>query len=147
MESIDKIPDIIKALKVSVNTNGQNIMANPNENFNETDVVEDENLPFRRLLFAGKSREYCFIYCEVGGFGYHLSFILFQIHKNKLIPVLALTMFNKKKSVEQLKESISDAMPILTINDALKNIKQNKNKEHKIDFMKYDVNALNNYGF
>jgi|GEM_PF-3835832 len=145
-KSNDKISDIITALKVSVNTNDKNIIANPNGKFNKTDIVKVKNLPWRRLIFAGKSKQYCFIYYEVGGIEYHISFIMFRLDKDKLNPVLALTMYKKMESTEQLKKFIYHELPIETINSISKKINQNKYIAHKIEVFKYDINKLD-YGF
>lgn len=45
---------------------GDILLANPGERFNRSDVI-DEDLPFRRLEFAGLNATGCFVYYRRGG--------------------------------------------------------------------------------
>jgi hypothetical protein len=56
-------------------------MAEPGEPFRATDVIVpgEKKLPFRRLIFAGCSREKCFIHYERGGRGYGCHVVVFGI--------------------------------------------------------------------
>jgi hypothetical protein len=47
---------------------GPRSFADPNEEFQETDVISTPPLPWRRLIFAGVSSRITFIYYEKGGY-------------------------------------------------------------------------------
>ena len=53
-------------------------MANPNERFNATDVVIHAEIPHRRLILAGSSRDLAFVYYEHGGIGHHEHLLIFR---------------------------------------------------------------------
>lgn len=139
VKSVDKIANIIDALKTLTDSKDEYFIANPNGQFNATDVIENNKLPFRRLIFAGKSKEFSFVYYEVGGLAAHLTLVLFQIEQGKLKPVLALTMYEKMKSTKQLKKFIRNSLPIESFNNVLKSAKLRNNKSNKIMIIKHDL--------
>src|SRR5689334_24851745 len=47
------------------------LMADPGEKFESTDLIIDESVPRKRLIFAGVANESCFVYYEQGGRGLH----------------------------------------------------------------------------
>lgn len=112
IRDIHDIPkSIIKALKTLAHSKEKNFMAKVNGTFNSTDIVDDR-YPNRRLIFAGKSDKLYFIYYECGGIGYHLSLVMFDKSSGNIKPVLALTMFDKATSVDNLKEMMKQELPI-----------------------------------
>jgi hypothetical protein len=54
-------------------------MADPGQEYQETDVVEDTTLPIRRLLFAAKSADHFLIHYEIGGFAHSYHVLLFRL--------------------------------------------------------------------
>ena len=54
-------------------------MANPGEEYQETDVVENDSLPSRRLVFAARSTDHFLIHFEKGGFGHSYIVVLFRL--------------------------------------------------------------------
>jgi hypothetical protein len=63
-------------------------MANPGEYFHATDVIVFESLPWRRLIFAGVSRDRCFVHYEQGGRGHSYLLALFNVtSKDEMKPV------------------------------------------------------------
>ncbi|MCU7495997.1 MAG: hypothetical protein HF314_16945 [Ignavibacteria bacterium] len=112
IRNIKDVPrSIIKELKAVAHSKEKNFMANVNGTFNSTDIV-DNRYPDRRLIFAGTSDKLYFIYYECGGIGYHLSLVMFDITSGKIKPVLALTMFDKATSINNLKELIWQELPL-----------------------------------
>jgi hypothetical protein len=64
------------------------LMANPGENFNSTDVIYDQSIPRKRLIFAGVSGDKCFVFYEQGGIG--------------LSDILAFIALTSKETTQQL---------------------------------------------
>lgn len=54
-------------------------MANPGEKWQATDAILEENLPWRRLIFAGVSDRYCLLHYERGGIGKSGHLMLFRL--------------------------------------------------------------------
>jgi hypothetical protein len=59
----------------------ETLLAEPGAAFQVAAVVGSRPLPWRRLVFAGLSKEYCFIHYERGGRGLGRYVILFRISK------------------------------------------------------------------
>jgi len=98
---VEEIPESIhKLLLNKFNNKG---FANPNEDFNPTDVIWDHNLPQRRLVFAGNSPDSWFVCYEHGGIGYHCHMIIFSI-ENKEMQVLFNGGCSKPQNPDQLKQ-------------------------------------------
>jgi hypothetical protein len=58
---------------------GSRLMANPGKDFQATDYILDNTLPHRRLIFAGVSRDRCFVHYEQGGRGHSYVLALFNL--------------------------------------------------------------------
>lgn len=52
------------------------LMANSGEDFNATDVIYDKSTPRKRLIFAGKAEDKCFVLYEQGGIA-HMYILAF----------------------------------------------------------------------
>lgn len=83
-------------------------IANPDEEFNPTDVIYDENIPQRRLVFAGSSSNSWFVCYEHGGYGYHCHLIIFSTEKEKVQIMFNGSHFYKPQNLKQLKQWVSD---------------------------------------
>jgi len=59
-------------------------MANPGQEFQVTDFIQKQGLPFRRLIFAGVSSQYCLVHYEMGGIGHGYYMVLFRLSKDKV---------------------------------------------------------------
>ncbi len=57
-------------------------MANPGERYQESDVIREEGLPWRRLIFAAVRQNRCAIDYEKGGRGKTLYLVVFDTSKN-----------------------------------------------------------------
>jgi hypothetical protein len=55
------------------------VMANPGQKFEVGDFITDASVPQKRLLFAGVSRDRCFVHYEQGGRGHLYLLALFQL--------------------------------------------------------------------
>jgi hypothetical protein len=81
-------------------------MANPGEEYQVTDVVENDNLPLRRLFFAGISTDHCFIHYEMGGIGHAYYIVLFRLKNKSAIFVWGATAWNGYHSLDSLRIAI-----------------------------------------
>lgn len=92
-------------------------MANPGGRYNATDVVDDARLPFRRLLFGGRSDSLWFIYYEQGGIGYSRNLVIFRY---KGLTVLTLwagwAQFDPVANISDLKTAIGRSV-IIDVHD------------------------------
>jgi hypothetical protein len=81
--------------------------ANPNEPFEKTDIVTNPSWPFARLIFAGFSKDYFFIYYEQGGRGYSCQLRFYKIlsGQKKLIGVFDTR--KKLTTIEAVKKVLS----------------------------------------
>jgi hypothetical protein len=73
-----EFPDRLKAAFAKITKQNKFSLANPDEDYQATDFVEDPKLPFRRLVIAGKCEEFWFIHYEQGGRGHSNALVLFQ---------------------------------------------------------------------
>jgi hypothetical protein len=55
------------------------VIANPGKDFIEGDVINDSSVPRERLIFAGVSREKCFVHYEQGGRAHTYLLVLFDV--------------------------------------------------------------------
>jgi hypothetical protein len=79
-------------------------LANPNEEFNATDFIEDPNIPRRRLVFAGLSPDSWFVCYEHGGRGKHCHLVIFSVKENRVQLNFNGTFFYKPADVTELKQ-------------------------------------------
>jgi hypothetical protein len=82
-------------------------IANPGERFEATDVIWDESVPRRRLLFAGISGSKSFVLYERGGIGLSHILALFQLDAASTTPVMWRTYCVPAASLEELRAHIS----------------------------------------
>lgn len=130
--NVDSIPPaILSKLVKFVYGKKNNFMANPNKPFNKTDLVDD-NLPYRRIIFAGQSDKYFFIYYECGGIGYHLSFVMYDCSKSIPKLLLSFTSFKKFITIEELKSCIRDELPLIYFYDSVRS-KDKKIIKNRLD--------------
>ncbi len=54
-------------------------MADAGQPFEISDMVGPKPLPFRRLIYAGVSSSYCFVYNEYGGYGYGTQAAVYRL--------------------------------------------------------------------
>jgi len=68
---IKKVSDIAQDLLAefwrTTPAHGLKAFADPDAEFQATDVIDQRNLPWRRLIFAGRSPSISFVYYEKGG--------------------------------------------------------------------------------
>ena len=104
--SVDSIPRSLVYTLPFTDTEAEPVMADPDAVFNMTDVVLDEDLPFKRLIFAGQSDGYWFIYYEQGGWGYGCHLILYEYIDNRFEPMMQLNIDCKLPDLEEVRRLI-----------------------------------------
>ena len=85
---VNKVPDIPgPVLGILLGNKSFDTMADPGQPFQETDVVIGKPLPFRRLIFAARSANYCLVYFEHGGIAYGTEVSLYRLSDPKVVLV------------------------------------------------------------
>jgi hypothetical protein len=75
---VDLPAGVLKAL-----TNGGNIMANPGEDWQVTDVIDPgKNLPGRRLIWAASDGTHCLVHFETGGIAHVFHMTVLELGKD-----------------------------------------------------------------
>jgi len=87
-------------------------MAEPNQEFNRTDVIVD-NLPMRRFITGGFSKDYAFVFYEHGGRGYNQPFVILKRKSGEANIILLKYFFGEKgtMSLDQLKSYFKSGKP------------------------------------
>jgi hypothetical protein len=112
--NVKDIPDSI-VKKLSELAEDQNLtMANPDEDFQSTDVVYEKGLPRRRLLWGVLSKDYCLIHYEQGGIARSSHFVLFKRYGAKVLwdALSGHSLRNFAELRQLLKaDTLSDSLP------------------------------------
>jgi len=75
----DLPPGVLKAI-----TNGGNIMANPGEDWQVTDVIQPgKELPGRRLIWAATDGAHCVVHFESGGIAHSFHVSVLELRKGE----------------------------------------------------------------
>jgi hypothetical protein len=85
VKNVDRLPDDLKSAFCRLAGMKNFEMADPGENYQVTDVVVEEGLPFKRLLFAGISSGKYFIHYETGGIGHSYHVAVFGIDSQRRV--------------------------------------------------------------
>ena len=111
ISSVKEIPASV-LMKFSEIARDPNLtIANPGEKFQETDVISEEGLPLRRLIFGGISKDYCLIHYEQGGYAPSYNVILFKLSGKSADFLWGGTRFKKIRGLSELRELIkADAL-------------------------------------
>ena len=76
--TVDSIPEPIINAIPKTSDRAVTVMVDPGEDYNVTDTIEYPELPFSRLIFAGRSDQIWFVYSEEGGIGRHEKLVLYR---------------------------------------------------------------------
>jgi len=82
VDRVERVPDRVWREFAHGTIDHSSQMANPGKKWQATDVIREDGLPFRRLIFAGVSDSYCVLYFEHGGIGHSYHLILFRLHQD-----------------------------------------------------------------
>lgn len=103
---VDRLPDSLKSAFARLAKQPEFKMANPDEKFEATDYISDPELPTRRLIFAGVSKNRYFIHYEHGGRGYHHDVVVFDVNPDGKVSFLG-SGSGRAKDLAQLRALVS----------------------------------------
>lgn len=107
-KKVDRLPDNLKSAFARLAGEREFIMANPGEKYQETDVISEPGLPWRRLLFAGISTDRYFIQYEKGGWGHSYYVAIFDANSGgKVSFVWGGSGFRAAQDLAQLRAMVS----------------------------------------
>ena len=116
ISSVKEIPApvLMKWAEIAKDSNLK--IANPGEKFQVTDVIYEEGLPFRRLIFGGISKDYCLIHYERGGRAHSYKVILFKLSAKGADFLWGGILFKRIRDLSELREliranALDDSMP------------------------------------
>lgn len=98
-------------------------IANPNENYNSTDAVND-SLPDRQLISIFRNNESVFIHYNHGGIGHHKHMIWCRIINKNITDIWICNSYQTITSFEKLKKEIKNFSRIISLKNG-KKVKQN----------------------
>ena len=110
-KTIDSIPKLLNLVLIQLN-NGEFSIANPNENYNATDVVED-SLPMRQLRLLSKRNNKWRIGYVQGGFGKHYYFAQCEIQNDSIFDFKFSDSSEKLENNDTIDELIKEKKIIL----------------------------------
>jgi len=79
VRSTSGLPAAIKSAFAAITREEQFELANPGQNYQMTDVIEEAGLPIRRLKFAGNYQNRWFLEYEHGGIGLSYAVIVLDV--------------------------------------------------------------------
>jgi hypothetical protein len=86
------------------------VIVNPGKEFLETDVVYDSSLPNKRLIFAGVSKNKCFVHYEQGGFARFAAIALFTLKPNERLEPVRRTYCGPAVNLQDLRSQIANGL-------------------------------------
>jgi len=101
-----KLPTEIKKI-----FSGHDVLANPGERFNNSDVVEGLfPAPSRQLIFAGETGNVAFVYYQQGGFVSYYTLALFMFDGKRGISLRSIYVLKAKRAndLNELKLLVKD---------------------------------------
>jgi hypothetical protein len=106
--STSSMPKSLKYGFAKVTEQGNFDLADPDEEFQETDVRTTRRLPSRRLVFAGSCDDRWFVHYEHGGIGVSYSVVIFRADSNGVLQFeWGGAGFYRAKSIDELRLAIS----------------------------------------
>jgi hypothetical protein len=83
-------------------------LANPGQKYQETDVVYEPGLPFRRLLFAGAKDDEWFVQYERGGRGHGYDVVVFKVNAQHPVQFLwGGAGFHGAENLDELRKMVA----------------------------------------
>ncbi len=85
-------------------------MTDAGQKFQESDMISDPKLPFRRLVFAAVNAQYCLVYYERGGYGTRREVTLYRLQGGQAIRTwtAGIPSANSPATLVQLQAAIKD---------------------------------------
>lgn len=106
--TVDSIPEPIFNAIPNNSFEGVIAMADPGEDYNKSDAVDNPDMPFSRLIFAGHSDQIWFIYSEEGGIARHKRLVLYKYSNGQveLLNELTFLLFQIAADLDELRQQI-----------------------------------------
>ena len=105
-----EFPDRLKAAFTKVTKQDKFSLANPEEDYQATDFIEDPKLPFRRLVLAMKCEQFWFIHYEKGGRSHSYLLALFQDKPSGELSIVWGGPGPRSSTREELRKAIADGL-------------------------------------
>jgi hypothetical protein len=115
---VQKVADLPAGIRrlYTVKGGSRVAIADPGERFEATDVITDQDLPRRRLIFAGVAQASAFIHYEEGGIAHSYIVELFRLESPDLAVGLWRGYRGPTKNLEEMKRLVSKEDPDLCCN-------------------------------
>src|SRR5438876_12438783 len=84
----------------------RHVLANPGHRFEATDVIRDESLPRKRMIFAGVSGNRWFVHYEQGGRGHSFRLAFFQVTSPSTMKPLWQGFCGPAKDIADLRSQV-----------------------------------------
>jgi hypothetical protein len=102
------MPPVLKHAFAIVTGGSQFALADPGQKYQVTDVVEDPEPPFRRLVFAGVSANKWFVHYELGGIGHSYAMVVFGLEpKGSVLFLWGGVVSERAKNIDDLRKAIA----------------------------------------
>lgn len=127
-KEVRSLNDLPNSVVKYINDKISNRIAPKEADFRGTDVSMGRNLPTRRMIFAGRHKNYSLVYFEHGGIGYHGHIYVFEEKNNTANVVYATTAGIKPTPMPKLIEMVKQGK-IEDITEEIKEIEQSPNPQ------------------
>jgi len=109
VSTTEGMPANIKHVFADITGESSFALANPGQKYQVTDVVVDQKLPFRRLVFAGVKDDNWLVHYERGGRGHSYYLLVFRVdpHGDAHFVWGGGSGPNGAKDLEQLRKMVS----------------------------------------
>jgi hypothetical protein len=104
--SVDAIPATVRTAFAIGVKDSTFAMANPEQDYQEGDVIVQGGLPWRRLIFSARSADHCLIHYEMGGRGHSYHVVLFKMSRREASVTWRATSTGPLSGVEALRDAI-----------------------------------------
>jgi hypothetical protein len=104
----EAMPDNVKEAFAKITGEPSFALANPGQKYQTTDVVVDQRLSRRRLIFAGVRADEWFIHYELGGIGHSYCVLLFKVDtQNRLQFIWGGAGSHDARTLDQLRKMVA----------------------------------------
>ena len=101
-----EIPEPVRVLLTALTKTEGRILAEPGAKYQETDVIAEPDLPFRRLIFAGNGKGIYFVNYEMGGRGHSYHVAVFEWVPGRISLVWRAVLERRIENLTKLREAI-----------------------------------------
>ncbi len=106
-KNVNRLPDSLKSAFAHLAKEADFKMANPGEKFQATDAISEPGLRWRRLIFAGTSKDRFFIHYEKGGIALTVHTAVFDVSPEGRVSFLCGGPGVRAKDLAELRTFVS----------------------------------------